>query len=307
MLEQEHASEEQIPIPGQQILDLFYYGFRRTHDLGNNELEKQIQSVKGSLYDRDYEQAFGSQENLHAYVVRWSPSRAMGYSSLMQSLTPIRNLFQSQSEVRVLTIGGGAGAEVVGLGSIALLNEGGSQPARVQVTAVDVAEWGDVIDKIVHYIAGNWYGKGKSLEEALNEMTLHDNAKFSVNFINHDILTLDPNRYDVQNVDLITSMFTTNELFALSKAGTVKFLKSLSACKPGTLLLLVESAGSYSQIQVGSKTFPVQYLIEHSLTSEGHWKLLDGSDSRWYRIPQDVYYNLKLENMRFFFRLYERQ
>lgn len=294
---------EMVPIPGQKILDLFYRGFQSTHEQGN-KLETQVQAVKGALYDRDYERAFGTQENLDAYVVRWSPSRALGYSALMQSLEPIKTLFQTQPDVKALTIGGGAGAEVVALGSIALLNE--NEPVRIKVTAVDVAEWGGVLDKIVHYIAGNWYKQAASLEDALTQMSL-DEAKFSVKFINHDILSLSPDTYNLETLDLITSMFTTNELFALSKAGTVRFLRSLSACKKGTLLLLVESAGSYSQIQVGTKTFPVQFLIDHSLTSEGHWKLLEGSDSKWYRVPSNIYYNLKLENMRFFFRLYERQ
>jgi 25S rRNA (uracil2843-N3)-methyltransferase len=52
--------------------------------------------------------------------------------------------------------------------------------------------------------------------------------------------------------------------------------------------------------------FPVQFLIHHSLTSGGEWKLIDSDDSRWYRVDPDLRYSLKLENMRFFFRLYER-
>uniref|UniRef100_A0A060T2C0 ARAD1C27654p n=1 Tax=Blastobotrys adeninivorans TaxID=409370 RepID=A0A060T2C0_BLAAD len=289
----------------QDILDLFTNAFHETLSK-NNELQTQIQAVKGALYDRDYAQAFGSIENLNAYVVRWSPSRALGYSALFRSLEPIRQIFETKSNVRVLTIGGGAGAEIVSLGSIAL--QTASIPAKVDVLAVDIAEWDPVIGKIVEYIADKWYAGAtelQSLEDKIAAMSLND-SKFRVNFINHDILTLPQERLNLESVDLITSMFTTNELFALSKAGTVKFLQSLRACRKGTLLLLVESAGSYSQIQVGSKVFPVQFLIDHSLTSDGSWTLLEGTDSRWFRLEDKLFYDLKLENMRFFYRLYQR-
>ncbi|CAN6663567.1 25S rRNA (uridine(2843)-N(3))-methyltransferase [Trichomonascus vanleenenianus] len=297
-----------IDVVSQQILDLFTIAFDRTFALGN-ELHTRIQAVKAHLFDRDYMTAFGTPENLDAYVVRWSPSRAIGYSSLLQSLKPVSELFhrlkEQEKAARVLCIGGGAGAEIVALGSIALLNDA----VPVQVTSVDIAKWDPVVDKIVHYIAGNWYGRDVSLEQALEAIRLDGNesaSKFSVKFINHDILTLPEQELDLGSLDLITSMFTTNELFAASKAGTVRFLQSLAACKSGTLLLLVESAGSYSEIQIGDKKFPVQFLINHTLTGNNTWRLLEGDDSRWYRVPEGLKYELKLENMRFFFRLYER-
>jgi 25S rRNA (uracil2843-N3)-methyltransferase len=287
----------------QRTLDLFLTAFDDTFSLGN-ELHNQIQQVKAALYDRDYVKAFESQKNLEAYVVRWSPSRALGYSLLFTSLQAVKDVLARNEPTNVLCIGGGAGAEIVALGSIALLGSAG----KIHVTAVDVAQWDIVTDKIVKYVADHWYPKldsGSSLEGALQAMTL-DNSPFSVKFINHDILTLPLHQIKLQDLDFITSMFTTNELFAESKAGTVKFLQSLSACKSGALLLIVESAGSYSEIKIGSKTYPVQFLIHHTLTSTGHWTLENSDDSKWYRLPEGLYYPLKLENMRFFFRLYRR-
>lgn len=285
----------------QSILDLFTIAFKDT--LEAYDLEIRIQAVKGHLYDRDYAKAFGSQELLDSYVVRWSPSRALGYASLMQNLEPIQQLFANKDKVNAICIGGGAGAEIVALGSQALLDN----KAKVNVKAIDIAQWDQVVDRIVNFVAGNWYN-ANSLEEALQLMTLDDSdSPFSVKFINHDILTLPQEQLQLENVDFITSMFTTNELFAAQKAGTVKFLQSLSQCKEGTLLLIVESAGSYSEIQVGSKKFPVQYLIHHTLSMNNSWKLLESEDSRWYRVPEHVKYSMKLENMRFFYRLYERQ
>lgn len=292
----------------QEILDLFKSTFESTLSQGR-ELDKQIQQVKASLYDRNYEAAFGDIESLRAYVVRWSPSRALGYSDLFLSLEPIKKAFQSLKtghSCRVLSIGGGAGAEIVALASIALL--GNAVP--IHVLAIDVANWKPVIDQMVKRIAETWYSQHycKPLDKALEDMSLNEknSSKFSVQFINHDILTLCQQQMDLERVQLITSMFTTNELFAESRVKTVEFLQSLTICRPGTLFLLVESAGSYSEIKVGTKVFPVQFLIHHALTSRGEWKLVDSDDSRWYRVNANLQYPMKLENMRYFFRLYVR-
>jgi 25S rRNA (uracil2843-N3)-methyltransferase len=286
------SSDRRIVL-SKEILELFQESFPNTFDLGEEELQNRIQKVKSSLFDRDYRGAFGSQDSLDVYAVRWSSSRALAYSEFFSSLPPIKTAL-ARNGCRVLTIGGGAGAEIVAIASVALL--GDEKDTSVQVTAVDVAQWDTVVSRIVDYVNNKWYAWHQR----------EPSTAFSVHFINHDILTLPVAELQLESVDLITCMFTTNELFASSKAGTVKFLQSLSSCHATTLLVILESAGSYSEIRVGTKTFPVQFLIQHTLTTNGTWKLLDSDDSRWYRVPDGLKYPLKLENMRFFFRLYER-
>lgn len=92
---------------------------------------------------------------------------------------------------------------------------------------------------------------------------------------------------------------------------TIKFLQLLNSnCRQGSLLLIAESAGSYSHIKIGDKNFPVQFLIDTILVGKpglnnGSWEIISQSDSSWYRINQkEVDYPMKLENMRFFYRLY---
>ncbi|KKA17516.1 hypothetical protein T310_8544 [Rasamsonia emersonii CBS 393.64] len=54
---------------------------------------------------------------------------------------------------------------------------------------------------------------------------------------------------------LITLMFTLNELFATSMAKTTQFLLRLTdLAAPGTILLVVDSPGSYSTLTLGKKT-----------------------------------------------------
>lgn len=70
---------------------------------------------------------------------------------------------------------------------------------------------------------------------------------------------------------LITLLFTLNELYTTSGIGkTTRFLRSLTAAAPpGTLLLVVDSPGSYSEASVGKegakKKYPMQWLLDHTL------------------------------------------
>lgn len=299
----------------QELLDLFI----KTFETDPAVLNPIIQSVKAALFDRDYPTAFGTLQNLEAYVARWTPSRALAYAHLFSTLVE-SSLYSSSSNdhtdekvKRILSIGGGAGAEIVGFGALALLNHRGSRDRKLHVTAVDVAEWDPVVAKISNYMNQTWAGNknindnaNSSLDEQLANLSLLDTDEIKVDFINHDILTLPRDRLDFTKLDLITSMFTTNELFTASRTGTVQFLQSLVECRKGTLLLFVESAGSYSEITVGTKKFPVHFLIHHVLSQNNNWELLSSTDSQWYRLPENLSYPMQLENMRYFYRLYRR-
>lgn len=65
-------SESQIPLELQQLLlNIFKDVFHEVLD--GEDLKKTLQEVKGALYERDFERAFGKDEFLEAYSVRWSP------------------------------------------------------------------------------------------------------------------------------------------------------------------------------------------------------------------------------------------
>lgn len=123
-------------------------------------------------------------------------------------------------------------------------------------------------------------------------------------------------------------LFTTAELLTASRPQTLAFLSSLTLqTKPGTLLLIVESAGSFSALAVGKeKTFPLEFLLDFVLCvpglcafrvcqlltlmstfsaggkggDDGGWEIVRKEESRWYRLPEGVNkaYPLRLENMR---------
>lgn len=321
----------------QQLLDIFEHSF----DTRSTTLASRIQAVKGALFDRDYLTAFGSAENLEAYVVRWSPARAIAYADLFRRLV-IPHLLNhkdignnnnnnnnsnsinnySTRKLEVACVGGGAGAEIVALGALSMLNGVGT----MRVRSIDIADWGWVVERLGSVMRAHWSGDSTmtdalptessnitgnncataELTQSMAGLELENATAFQVEFIHEDVLKLKHEQVDLSKLDLITSMFTTNELFKESRAETVKFLHSLVQCKKGALLLFVESAGSYSQVQVGSKLFPVHFLINHVLTQNNNWELVDSNDSQWYRLPEGLEYPMQLENMRYFYRLYRR-
>ena len=324
-------------LPPQYIIDLFKHVFHSelygeetakttntapsttlTSSQGNNfeTLTAQIQEVKSYLYNRDYIEAFSTETRRTAYCIRWSPSRAICYSALLAYLDEIVSLFadNSKGDLNVLCVGGGAGAELVAFASLFAVYTvsnsskykkaglSGSAQLSLNVKLVDIADWGNVVNRLVGKVKEHWLN---------NEL----GSRFGVDFLHGDVLKLSETELELQNLNLITMLFTTNELFQEDKLGGVKFLQRLNKyCQAGCLLLIVESAGSYSHITIGSKKFPVQFLIDTTLCGRrdaedgtGAWELLGSDDSTWYRYDKDLDYPIQLENMRFFYRLYRKK
>lgn len=291
--------QAQYTLSATKVIDLFLDNFK--YILGSDDLQEMIQVVKGELFKRDYLSAFDSDDKRFAYVARWTPARALAYASLFASLDPIRQLFEDpEKKSHVLCVGGGAASELVGMASVFCslkLSHGGS-PSSLEMDVIDIADWSTIVNNLTNYVKSNW---------------LYDRNNFNANFVLGDVLTKTATELQLPNLDLITLLFTTNELFCEKRAETIKFLQNLSTnCRKGSLLLITESAGSYSHITVGLKQFPVQFLIDTILVGKpgaenGAWKIVDQSESCWYRInDKEVRYPVKLENMRFFYRLYQK-
>ena len=281
----------------QKIIDLFEVCFK--HVLKSPDLQEHIQIVKGDLYNRDYLAAFNNDDNRFAYACRWSPARALAYSSVLASLQPIKSLLEDPETAKsVLCVGGGASSELVALGAVfcRLKEYYPSSSSQLNIKLIDIADWSKVVNNLTAYMKENW---------------VYHPEKLNSQFICDDILTSSSESLSLGSLDLITLLFTTNELFAEKRKETIKFLQLLkTSCRQGSLLLIAESAGSYSHIKIGDKNFPVQFLIDTILVGKpgidnGAWEIVSQSDSSWYRINQkEVDYPMKLENMRFFYRLY---
>ncbi|OBA17008.1 hypothetical protein METBIDRAFT_48087 [Metschnikowia bicuspidata var. bicuspidata NRRL YB-4993] len=283
-----------------KVIDLFLEQFQ--HVLAAEDLPEMIQAVKAQLYQRDYLSAFDCDDKRLAYAARWTPARALAYSSLFASCPEISELFSDPNKKsRVLCVGGGAASELVGLASVfcQLKIPNGDTPSSLHMDVIDIADWSLIVNNVTSYVRNKW---------------LYSPSKLSAQFKLGDVLAQTPEQLHLSELDLVTLLFTTNELFSEKRTETIKFLHSLSAhCRKGSLLLITESAGSYSHITVGLKEFPVQFLIDTILVGKpgvgnGPWEIVNQSESCWYRInDREVSYPIKLENMRFFYRLYSKK
>lgn len=300
------AERQLIPFSSESCIEP-----KRTLDLFNEVLKDilqsptlhdHIQEVKRALYNRDYMAAFDTDNKRFAYVSRWTPARALSYSSLFASFQAIKRLLADKDQKRkVLCVGGGAASELVGIASLfcRLKEFNPNSDSQLDVTIVDIANWSTVVTHFTSYIKSHWIYKPE---------------KLNTTFIEGDILDSKVISNEGFDVDFITLLFTTNELFCAKRSETIKFLQRLNTnCKKGAYLLIAESAGSYSHITVGTKKFPVQFLVDTILVGKpnddnGAWEIVDSSESCWYRINEkEVSYPMKLENMRFFFRLYRKR
>lgn len=283
-------------LPPQDVLKLYKDSFDLL--LGEMELlEMLIQTVKGDLYNRDYIQAFSDDDRRSAYCCRWSPSRSLCYQSIFSCLDEIKELFV-EDEVNVLSIGGGAGAELVAVSSLFIKSRvDNNLKNKLNLKLIDIANWENIVNRIRTTMHKTWIPSEVS--------------NLNIDFINSDILSItDTNIY--KDMSLITLLFTTNELFHENRSKAVQFLQNMTnSCSKGCYLLILESAGSYSHIEIGSKKFPIQFLVDTILLGKdkesGSWALVNESDSCWYRVDTRFKYDLKLENMRFFFRLYRKK
>jgi len=120
---------QSLPLELQQsLLNIFSYTFPHLLNPSATQevLKPLLQKLKGHLYDRDFAAAFGNKEYLEAYAARWSPSRALGYvEALKEAIGHLKveesagdELNYGASNVQIICLGGGAGAEIVSLAGV---------------------------------------------------------------------------------------------------------------------------------------------------------------------------------------------
>ncbi|OAL46336.1 hypothetical protein IQ07DRAFT_146864 [Pyrenochaeta sp. DS3sAY3a] len=326
-----------IPLELQQLLlNIFRNSFA---DRLSDDINPLLQEIKGHLYNRDFATAFGKTEYLEAYAARWSPSRALGYMdvfwNLKEHLFPAElGLDDGQGEGRkswkVVCLGGGAGAEVVAMGGLQKLLKGAApgeataHQKSIDVVAIDIANWTSVVDQIAkHITTAPPLSKYASAAAKAANTNLLNEEDINIRFLQRDVFEVSPTDIstDLATADLVTLMFTLNELYSASISSTQKFLLALTEIvKPGALLLVVDSPGSYSSVTLNGteKKYPMHWLLDHTLLKQTmtlkergqediiRWEKVQEDESRWFRLPDTLSYPIELENMRMQLHLYRR-
>ncbi|KAI5811397.1 hypothetical protein DFH27DRAFT_620622, partial [Peziza echinospora] len=292
----------------QHILNIFRRTFTQTF---NSALPDTLQAVKQHLYNREYAAAFGTEENLRAYVVRWSPSRALAYRTIfLETCDELRGIFDVEKmgagRTEVVSIGGGAGAEVVAAAAAQKVEPNHSQ---LHLTSIDIASWTEIITSLATALTVPLTGPNP-------QPAFVNPSTYSSTFHQGDILLESTKSLINKSTKLITMLFTTNELFTQSTTAATLLLSNLGdQVSSGTLLLVVESAGSYSTVKLGEREYPMPWLLDLVLLGQPDsdefnsvWKKVYAEDAKWFRLPKDVAlkYPIELENMRYLIRVYRR-
>ncbi|KAL1606192.1 hypothetical protein SLS60_003593 [Paraconiothyrium brasiliense] len=308
----------------QLLLNIFRDSFQ---DRLSSDIKPLLQEVKGHLYNRDFATAFGKEEYLEAYALRWSPSRALCYlqifDDLKNKLKPFNGVSEEteDAEWNIVCLGGGAGAEIVTLGGLMKLLEPVDEEhgAELKITAIDIADWSNVVTRLREGVV-NKPPLSKYASAAAQEANkaLTDPACFSVGFHQNDVLNMSFEALSklVEKADLVTLMFTLNEIYTTSLSLTQKFLLGLTtSLSAGALLLVVDSPGSYSTVSLNGteKKYPMQWLLDHTLLGPEasaqdtpKWEKIKEEESKWFRLPETLRYPIELENMRYQLHLYRR-
>ncbi|KAH8591330.1 hypothetical protein B0O99DRAFT_632472 [Bisporella sp. PMI_857] len=269
----------------QLLLNIFRTTFPISQD--PEALKPVLQEIKSALFERDFERAFGKEEWLEAYAVRWSPSRVLGYANLLASVMEevreerwVRGFIGKDGgglikRTRVVCIGGGA-AEVAAFGGLVRflkpqscgvpedlrnsveklqIEDYETESTVLDLHLVDSAPWGNVVSKLHRGLE-----TPPPLSKYASASARASNASFlkpgavSLEFTQADTLKLDTERLTSIIGDgpvMITLFFTLNELYTTNVIATTKFLLDLSiTCRKDSLLCVIDSAGSYSEVAI---------------------------------------------------------
>lgn len=308
----------------QLMLDVFRNTFSSVLS-SPDEMNRMLQDIKTALFNREFEKAFGNEDLLDAYAARWSPTRALCYERVLhrasvefslERLYPNYDPGRSETEpttepraLKIVSVGGGA-AELAAVA--AFLRGKLQQTTSAELVIVDSGPWKSVIDKLYTGLTTpppvSPYANAAAKAAAAAADPFISADRLSVVFEQYDVLALPDGKLESTVGDrpvLVTLCFTLNELFtAGGLAKTTLFLSALTAALPvGSLLLVVDSAGSYSEIGVGSsaKKYPMQWLMDKflSVDRDGRsWAKLEADETSWFRLKQDLEYPIQLENMR---------
>jgi 25S rRNA (uracil2843-N3)-methyltransferase len=286
--------------------------------------QKTLQEVKGHLYNRDFAAAFGSEHYLQAYALRWSAARSLGYLQVFEDVSKFvfeqRRDAPDDQPLKILGIGAGAGAELVSLaGWLNLIRASGDakvDKTSLDVNLVDIAAWEPISNKLSDAALSmpviSKYASA-AIREANAPMVLKED--FHAGCEQADVLDWDEQTATnkASHVDLTTIMFTLNELYSTSVPKTQRFLNNLTkSMKTGSLLLVVDSPGSYSTVSINGaeKKYPMQWLLDHTLLGsdpeQALWGKILTDESKWFRVPEGLQYPIELENMRYQIHLFRR-
>lgn len=350
-----------------RILEVFRTTFPASNDF--EALKPTLQAVNDAILCKDFDKAFGCEEYLEAFTIRWGPSRALGYAQLLAWICAertddvcIQQLVDStghQAAAKVVCFGGGA-AEIMAFSSLLRhlrpsevagkpgvptteVSEGleamslstpQDQTPLLHLDLLDTADWTSVLSKLDQGLR-----TPPTLSKYASAAVRETNASFLLpGVVEHTLKSTGILDYSTEDLRatigktpaLITFMSTLNDLYTTSMSRTTAFLKKITEAAPrGSLLLVVDSPGCYSEIanpnakeEDEKRKYPMNLLLDYALIPNRRKESAqeDSDEERpqdaWEKVIEEVSilnklddglkYPVSLENTKFQVHLFRR-
>ncbi|ORX64940.1 hypothetical protein BCR32DRAFT_212309 [Anaeromyces robustus] len=269
--------------------------------ISNEAFESNLQQIKTHFFNREYDAIFSEPKYLPIYTTAYAPSRALAYNELFTSHPELMNILATPNAY-IYCMGSGAGSEIVGL-TCANLASSTNENQGLEIHCQDYADYSKVQESLEKTLKNQWNIQDSRIKysSSVADVLKNDNTNG---------MTVDEH---ISKATLVTAMFLMNELFTMSKKETVQLITRLvKNLTKGSYFLLVDSAGSFSNLNVNNsegdtkKTIMIYQLIDMIKSFD----ILIKDDAVWYRLPnekvQPLHYPTKLNNMRYFLRLYQK-
>ncbi|WWC93112.1 uncharacterized protein L201_008078 [Kwoniella dendrophila CBS 6074] len=237
----------------------------------------------------------------------------------------------NQKHHNILSLGGGAGSELLAISALirsVLIQKPQSHP-RFTWTGIDIGNWSNVLMKLEDTVKSDWKIDESILEiDYIQANLLSSSSIFKTTSPPNPAISAPTKTIDILTktlIDkppkLITLFFTLTELLTQNRSKTLSLLNKITEnVSPGTLFLIVDSASDISDFELGSsqRKYPIYMIIDALLLSPSptkqdkskNWKKLKSENSRWFRFNDSTINNIswkvKLENTRYWYRLYQK-
>eukprot|EP00842_Homolaphlyctis_polyrhiza_P002442 jgi/Hompol1/3199/HPOL_003160-RA len=314
-----HTTSTDI-LPQQALLDIISDAFAVT--LADPSFGERLRTIKDLFLSRDFAAIFTNHELLPVYAAEYLPGRALCYRDIFMRIDELRSTLAAGGHV--LCLGAGCGSELLGIAST--IHAMPSHPT-LTVHIQDLSSYGSVIPALESELRSRFALPNESLaiETSVSDLT-------DTNAVESSLVPL------IARSKLITAMFVLNEILSTSKRGfTALISKLLQHMQKDAYLLVVDSAGSFSEVAVGSSSSsssssqPVSngsqqqssetdspasaaqqstgrvYMSFDLLDAIQALRIVSSYDAIWYRFPPQVSFPLKLNNMRYFLRVYQKK
>ncbi|KAL2916970.1 hypothetical protein HK105_203402 [Polyrhizophydium stewartii] len=304
--------------PQQALLAVVADAFADT--ISREDLPHQLRQIKDLFLQRDFTTLFTSAALLPVYAAEYIPGRALCYRDIFLRIAPLRDVLRAGG--RIVCLGAGNGAEILGIASA--LHGMRPDASPLAVHAQDLSSYGDVVPSLVASIRKT-LGLGET--DLVVETSVAD--LLDRRAVAESVAPL------VAAASLVTAAFVLNELLATSKSGFAALVSSLlTSLAPGSLLLVIDSAGSFSEVTLGgssggaaaatpsgadaasaqasaelqsqSRAAARTYMAFDLLDAIKALRVVESYDAIWYRFDKRLTFPLKLNNMRYFLRLYQK-